>query len=48
MDFNKEVLLVPVEVIPYNMTIEQFVEKWKKEDSEVLKIIETKCKLITV
>lgn len=40
------VLLVPVEVIPYDMNIEQFVEGWKTQDPKVMQIVNTKCTLI--
>lgn len=40
------VLLVPVEVIPYDMNIEQFVEGWKNEDPKVMAIVNTKCSYI--
>ena len=43
---GRGVLLVPVEVIPYDMNIEQFVEGWKNEDPKVIAIVNTKCSYI--
>lgn len=43
---SKGVLLVPVEVIPVNMNIEQFIDGWKKQEPLVMEIINTKCSYI--
>ena len=43
---GRGVLLVPVEVIPCDMNIEQFVDGWKNEDPNVMAIVNTKCSYI--
>ena len=43
---GKDILLVPLEVIPEQMNIEQFVEGWKNQDPGVLEIVNTKCKFL--
>ena len=45
---ENDILLVPLEVIPEQMSIEQFVEEWKNQEPDVLKIVNTKCKFLPV
>ena len=43
---GKGVLFVPIEVIPEQMSMKQFLEGWKNKNPDVMEIIETKCKYV--
>lgn len=43
---HRGVLIVPVEVIPRELSIEKFIEGWTAQDPKVMQIVNTKCTLI--
>lgn len=43
---RKGAILVPLEVIPKGMSVEEFVRGWRNQDSQILRIIDCKCRKV--